>query len=85
MSNNKEKNLTKIGVKNFKKVSDVELELSHLNILVGANASGKSSILQALHLASSLARQTLRIKKESGTTISANQLDYLPTNEYKKL
>ena len=85
MSNNKEKNLTKIGVKNFKTVSDVELELSHLNILVGANASGKSSILQALHLASSLARQASQIRKDSGTTISANQLDYLPTNEYKKL
>ena len=85
MSNNNEKNLTKIRVENFKKVSDVELELSYLNILVGANASGKSSILQAIHLASSLARQTPRISTDSGTTISANQLDYLPTNEYKKL
>ena len=37
-----------IRVNNFKALKDVRLELSKLNLLIGPNASGKSSILQAL-------------------------------------
>ncbi len=75
--------LKKIKVKNFKKVSQVELDLASLNILVGANASGKSSILQAIHLASCLMRQVEKINYPS--VISVNELDYLPTEDYPTL
>ncbi|WGY68626.1 DUF3696 domain-containing protein [Burkholderia cepacia] len=37
-------------VKGFKSLKDVEFDLGNLNILVGANASGKSSFLQVLLL-----------------------------------
>ena len=40
--------IKKIRLKNFKNFKDVELELSDMNVLVGANASGKSNFLQAL-------------------------------------
>lgn len=43
--------LTKIAVENFKSIGKrIELELKPLTILVGPNASGKSSILEALPL-----------------------------------
>lgn len=43
--------LAKIGIENFKSIGRrIELELKPLTILVGPNASGKSSILEALPL-----------------------------------
>ncbi|MGB9760520.1 MAG: AAA family ATPase [Thermoproteota archaeon] len=43
--------LTKIAIENFKSIGKrIELELKPLTILVGENASGKSSILEALCL-----------------------------------
>ena len=38
----------KIRIKNFKSLEDVEIEISQLNFLFGANSSGKSSFLKAL-------------------------------------
>ena len=40
--------LSKISIKNFKNFDSVALELSNLNVIVGANASGKSNLLQAI-------------------------------------
>ena len=42
--------LEKIHIKNFLSLRDVELPLKPLTVLVGPNASGKSNILNALHL-----------------------------------
>lgn len=38
--------IKKISVSNFKSFSDIELELGNFNVLIGANASGKSNFLQ---------------------------------------
>jgi predicted ATPase len=40
--------ITRFGVKNFKALKDVELELTPFHVLIGPNDSGKTSILQAL-------------------------------------
>ncbi len=40
--------IRKVHIQNFKCLRDVELALSPLTVLVGANASGKSAILEAL-------------------------------------
>ena len=42
--------LEKVHIKNFLSLCDVELPLKPLTVLVGPNASGKSNILNALHL-----------------------------------
>jgi len=43
--------LTKIAIENFKSIGGrIEIELKPLTIFVGPNASGKSSILEALPL-----------------------------------
>jgi DNA replication and repair protein RecF len=44
--------ITKLKLKNFRKFKDIELEFnSDLVVLYGDNAQGKSSILEAIHLA----------------------------------
>jgi len=41
--------ITRLQVRNFKSLRDIDLELGPLNVLVGPNMSGKSNILEALH------------------------------------
>jgi len=40
----------KVKIKNFKGIVDLTLDLDRFNILIGANSSGKTTILQALDL-----------------------------------
>lgn len=77
--------LQSIKIEKFKKISSAELSLSGLNILVGANGSGKSSVIQAIHLASCLMRQASEVRIDKTSTVSAHELDYLPTNAYWEL
>jgi ABC-type branched-subunit amino acid transport system ATPase component len=77
--------LTKIKIEKFKKIDAIELPISGLNILVGANGSGKSSILQATHLASCLLRQAPRIRPNGTSIVNVKDLDYLPSDEYWRL
>lgn len=77
--------LESITVEKFKRIDAIELPLADLNILVGSNGSGKSSILQALHLASCLMRQADRIRAASTAMVRVSDLDYLPTDEYSRL
>ena len=76
--------LKKIEVIDFKRIKKVELDLSDVNILVGMNNSGKSSIIQAVHLACCLIRQADRVRFDT-STVGIDELDYLPTNSYKSL
>lgn len=75
----------KIKIENFKKVVEVEIPLSDVNILVGANGCGKSSIIQAIHLACCLMRQVDRVEANRTATVGVDELDYLPTDDYKTL
>lgn len=77
--------LESIKVEKFKRIDEIVLPLSDLNILVGSNGSGKSSILQALHLASCLMRQAERIRSGSTVMVRVSDLDYLPSDEYWRL
>lgn len=77
--------LQKLKVQNFKSIQSVELDLASLNILIGANGSGKSSVIQAVHLACCLIRQTSSIEATKTSTVGIDELDYLPTENYKKL
>lgn len=77
--------LDAIRIEKFKRIDTIDLSISDLNILVGANGSGKSSILQALHLASCLMRQADRIRSAGTAMVRVSDLDYLPTDEYSRL
>lgn len=77
--------LESIKIEKFKRIDTIDLPLSDLNILVGTNGSGKSSVLQALHLASCLMRQADRIRAGSTAMVRIADLDYLPSDEYWRL
>lgn len=77
--------LEKIKIETFKKINLIEIGTASLNILVGSNGSGKSSVLQAAHLAACLLRQAERIRAGSTSTVAVMNLDYLPTDDYMRL
>ena len=77
--------LIKLKIENFKKVLQVEVPLADVNILVGANGCGKSSIVQAVHLACCVMRQADRVDSGKTATVGVDELDYLPTDDYKTL
>lgn len=49
--------LRKLTVRNMKCLRDVTLDLAPLTILVGPNDSGKTSLLEAIHLLSETTRR----------------------------
>ena len=51
--------ITKLRVKNFRSIRDIELHLSPLTVLVGPNASGKSNLMDVLRFLSDAIRRDL--------------------------
>ena len=77
--------LNTVAVETFKRIDQVEILLSGVTILVGTNGSGKSSIIQALHLSATVIRQADRVDPNKTTTVGVDHLDYLPTEDYWSL
>lgn len=48
-----------VRIENYKSIADLALELGRVNVLIGANGSGKSNILEAIALASAAAQNKL--------------------------
>ena len=48
--------LSRISIRNYRSLRDVSVELNDLNLFIGANASGKSAILDALRFLSEAVR-----------------------------
>lgn len=84
--------IQKIHIENFKSIKALDIELDRVNILVGGNNSGKTSILQAIQFGCSIA-QSLKIiagtKKINTTdfvrTIEAKELVYSPLKDVQAL
>jgi predicted ATPase len=82
--------LQSIRIQTFKSVTDLTLDLSRVNLLVGSNNAGKSSVLQALQFAVSIAQSATLEGTEwendrlSGT-LSSEQLVYSPLRDVQAL
>jgi predicted ATP-dependent endonuclease of OLD family len=84
--------IEKIEISNFKNISNLILDLENLNVLVGSNNSGKSSILQAIQFAISVA-QTTNFEKSRWntktsklpTSLTPEQLIYAPFRDVYSL
>jgi ABC-type lipoprotein export system ATPase subunit len=75
---------TSVQIKNFKAIEDTRLDLGDFTVIVGANGSGKSSVLQALHwMLQSATHRQVRPQKEGGETLSEQDALYMPTKEYR--
>src|SRR5438045_5030942 len=51
--------IRKVRVENYKSILDLALDLGRVTVLIGANGSGKSNILEAIALASAAAQHKL--------------------------
>ncbi|TFD01397.1 chromosome segregation protein SMC [Cryobacterium sandaracinum] len=83
--------LESIRVQRFKSVDDSQIELGKITVLVGPNNAGKSSVLQAVQFAVSVA-QSLRLDGVSkwaidsiSGTLSTQQLVYTPLRDVHAL
>jgi ABC-type lipoprotein export system ATPase subunit len=75
---------TSVQIKNFKAIEDTRLDLGDFTVIVGANGSGKSSVLQALHwMLQSATHRKVWPQKEGGATLSEQDALYMPTKEYR--
>lgn len=78
--------LNKVTIKNFKAIHEATVELSAFTVIVGANGSGKSSILQALHWMFQSGRNLAVDTNKSptvGSTLSERNATYMPSPEYR--
>ncbi|KPW94997.1 MULTISPECIES: AAA family ATPase [Pseudomonas] len=79
----------KIYIQNFKKIENQEIVLKPITVLVGGNTSGKSSILQAAQLCTSL-MQSAYIENTGRTirklkTLALDEVFYRPTEKLLSL
>ena len=78
--------LNSVVIKNFKAIDEAKIDLSAFTVIVGANGSGKSSILQALHWmfqsGRNLSVDTNKSPKD-GSTLSEKNATYMPSPEYR--
>lgn len=84
--------LNRVTIRNFKAIDDTTINLAGMTVIVGANGSGKSSILQALHwiLQSgrnlSVGTNALKsndFRHSDGSTLSEKDATYMPSPEYR--
>lgn len=82
-----------IEILRFKNIETLELKLANINVLVGGNNAGKSSILQAIQFSISIAQTTslAEFKRtrwnndKYSTSLTPEQILYTPTNDIYKL
>ena len=84
--------LDQVTIRNFKAIHETTISLATMTVIVGANGSGKSSILQALHWifqsGRNLAVGTNAVKNDDfrlsdGSTLSEKDATYMPSPEYR--
>ncbi|MDP9838076.1 putative ATPase [Neorhizobium huautlense] len=71
-----------VKINNFKRVQETEIHLGKITYLVGGNNSGKSSVLQAIHMAVSCAQISSELQQQ---VIAESSLRYSPTAEFQTL
>ncbi|GAB3056231.1 AAA family ATPase [Stenotrophomonas tumulicola] len=74
--------LTGVKVQFFRRLRLADVILRGLNLVVGGNSSGKSSLLQAIHFGVSVATARRVTEKE---TFSQDALLYCPSNDFTEL
>lgn len=72
----------RIKITNFKKLKSINVSLGTITYLVGGNNSGKSSFLQAIHMAVSCAQRAAELGQQ---VIAESSLRYCPTGDFQQL
>jgi ABC-type dipeptide/oligopeptide/nickel transport system ATPase component len=77
--------LQNVTIRNFKAIEHTRLDLTDFNVIVGANGSGKSSVLQAMHwmFQSGRNRSIEPTKVDKGSTLSERDATFMPSPNYR--
>src|SRR5688500_3046020 len=70
--------ITSVTIRRFKQLREITLDLKDTTILIGANNSGKSSILQAIHFAVSVAQTAKLVGEGVAWAKDAFELSFNP-------
>lgn len=71
--------ITSVVIKRFKLIQNAEIPLDDVTLLIGANNSGKSSVLQALHFAVSISQTARLVGEGVSWRQDAFELSYNPS------
>lgn len=77
--------LASVSIQRFKRLERVDFNLDGVNVLIGGNNSGKSTVIQAVHFGLTLL-QSLNVadkwpaKAKKALTVSPQELIYLPSD-----
>lgn len=74
--------ITSVEIERFKRVQKAEILLSDINVLVGPNNSGKSSMLQGIHFCAGAAVAARRLDR---VTFTQQSLLYCPARDFVDL
>ena len=74
--------ITSVELERFKRVQKAEIVLSDINVLVGSNNSGKSSMLQGIHFSAGAAVSARRLDR---VTFTQQSLLYCPSKNFVDL
>jgi len=84
--------LTRLRIRNFKTLADVDIPLGQNVVLIGPNNSGKTSALQALSLWQTGLREwssrrtgTSQAKQRTGVTVNRKALTHTPVSDARRL
>jgi AAA ATPase-like protein len=67
-----------VAIRRFKRIEEVQIPLTDTTLLIGANNSGKSSILQAIHFAVSIAQSARLVGEGVSWRNDAFELSFNP-------
>lgn len=74
--------ITNVFINKFKKINQIDLNLSEINVIAGGNSSGKSSILQSIHFSVCAA---IASRQQNQKTFSSDLLMYNITPDFTLL
>ncbi|WP_080425130.1 AAA family ATPase [Burkholderia ubonensis] len=72
--------ISSVTIRRFKRLEEIELPLSEVTLLIGANNAGKSSVLQAIHFAVSIAQSARLIGEGVAWQRDAFELSFNPSS-----
>lgn len=78
--------LQSVRIQRFKRIADAPFNLAEINVLVGANNSGKSSVIQGVHFGIGVL-QTIKLTgaRRDATSLNPTQLIYSPSESVYSL
>lgn len=79
--------ISAVNIANFKRIKNAEITLSDVTVLIGGNNSGKSSLLQGVHIAITILQsaKSASLSNKPVTTLGLDQLIFKPASDPMKL